>query len=456
MYDFKILVVDDEEEFRNVYKLMLQYKGYEVTLASSGEECLKLLEENNYDLVVTDLKMEGMDGIELLKKIKDNNYSCEVILVTAFSTVENAVTAIKLGAFGYFIKGQDPKILLNEIDKIVKITVLKNDNKAIKNNLNNFNYLLDTYSNKFKEVLRIAKKAAESNSNILILGESGTGKEVIAKYIHECSNRKNENFVAVNCQVFSDGLLESELFGHEKGAFTGANEKRIGRFEEADNGTLFLDEIGELSYNTQVKLLRVIENKTIERIGCNKSIGVNLRLISATNRDLDKEIKEGKFREDLFYRINTITIEVPPLRERKEDIPILLKFFLNNYQNEMKKKIKSLEDGLMEILMSYDYPGNIREFKNVIERLVVLSDTGVLRKKDLPSIKSRNDEQYEYNIGLKPLKEIRQNAEINYIKYVLMKLDNNISETARTLDISRRQLYNKLTEYNIMHINFEK
>ncbi|MDF2678698.1 MAG: two component, sigma54 specific, transcriptional regulator, Fis family, partial [Bacillota bacterium] len=385
-----------------------------------------------------------------------NNYSCEVILVTAFSTVENAVTAIKLGAFGYFIKGQDPKILLNEIDKIVKITVLKNDNKAIKNNLNNFNYLLDTYSNKFKEVLRIAKKAAESNSNILILGESGTGKEVIAKYIHECSNRKNENFVAVNCQVFSDGLLESELFGHEKGAFTGANEKRIGRFEEADSGTLFLDEIGELSYNTQVKLLRVIENKTIERIGSNKSIGVNLRLISATNRDLDKEINEGKFREDLFYRINTITIEVPPLRERKEDIPILLKFFLNNYQNEMKKKIKNLEDGLMEILMSYDYPGNIREFKNLIERLVVLSDTGVLRIKDLPSIKLRNDGQFELNISLKSLREIRQNAEINYIKYVLMKFDNNISETARTLDISRRQLYNKLSEYNIMHINFEK
>lgn len=450
MYDFKVLVVDDEIEFRNVYKLMLQYKGYEVTLASSGEQCLKLLDNNNYDLVLTDLKMEGMDGIELLKKIKDNNYNCEVILITAFSTVENAVIAMKLGAFGYFIKGQDPQILLKEIDKIVKINELKNDNKVIRNNLMNFNYLLDTNSKKFKEVLRISEKAAESNSSILILGESGTGKEVIAKYIHQCSSRKDENFVAVNCQTFSDGLLESELFGHEKGAFTGALEKRVGRFEEADKGTLFLDEIGEVSVSTQVKLLRVIENKSIERIGNNKKIGIDLRLISATNRNLDKEIIEGRFREDLFYRINTIIIDIPPLRERKEDIPSYIKFFLNNFKNEMKKNINKVEDGLMEILMNYDYPGNVRELKNIIERLVVLSDNGLLRKKDLPAIRQRNEENLEFSANLKTLRDIRQNTEINYIKFVLLRCDNNVSEAARILDISRRQLYNKLNEYNIV------
>jgi DNA-binding NtrC family response regulator len=448
MYDFKILVVDDEEEFRNVYKLMLEFRGFEVSLASCGEEGLRSLENEYYDLVITDLKMEGMDGTELLKRIKEKGYSCEVILVTAFSTVENAVTAMKLGAFGYFIKGQDPQILLKEIDKLVKIKELENDNKTIKSNLMNFNYLLETHSTKFKEVLRISKKAAESNANILILGESGTGKEVIAKYIHQCSSRKEESFVAVNCQVFSDGVLESELFGHEKGSFTGAFEKRIGRFEEADKGTLFMDEIGELPLNTQVKLLRVIENKAIERLGSNKSIGVNLRLISATNRNLDKEIREGKFREDLLYRINTITVEVPTLKERKEDIPILINFFMEKYQNEMKKKINKMEDGLLEMLTSYDYPGNIRELKNIIERLVVLSDNGVLRKRDMPSIKTPVQQNTEMGslVILKPLREIRQTYEMKYIKLVLSRCGNNVSEAARILEISRRQLYNKLDE----------
>lgn len=450
MYDFKVLVVDDELEFRNVYKLMLQYKDYEVTLAASGEECLKILDKNSYDLVLTDLKMDGIDGIELLKKIKESNYNCEVILITAFSTVENAVTAMKLGAFGYFIKGQDPQILLKEIEKLVKINELKNDYKIIRNNLMNYNYFLETNSNKFKEVLRIAEKAAESNSNILILGESGCGKEVIAKYIHQFSKRKDKNFVAVNCQVFSDGLLESELFGHEKGAFTGAIEKRIGRFEEADKGTLFLDEIGEIPANTQVKLLRVIENKCIERIGSNNKINIDLRLISATNKNLAKEIAEGRFREDLFYRINTIIIDVLPLRERKEDITSLINYFLNNFKFEMKKNISNIEDGLMEILINYDYPGNVRELKNIIERLVVLSENGILRKKDLPSVKVRNEENFEFSTGLRTLRDVRQNAEISYIKHVLERCNNNISEAARVLDISRRQLYNKLYEYNII------
>lgn len=451
MYDFKILVVDDEEKFRNVYKLMLEYRGFEVTLAASAEEGLNFLKKDSYDLVLTDLKMDGMDGIQFLENIKGNSFGCEVILITAFSTVENAVTAMKLGAFGYFIKGQDPQILMKEIDKLVKIKELENDNKNIKTNLMNYNYLIETNSHKFKEVLRIAKKAAESNANILILGESGTGKEVIAKYIHQCSNRKNDNFVAVNCQVFSDGVLESELFGHEKGAFTGAFEKRIGRFEEADKGTLFMDEIGELPLSTQVKLLRVIENKTIERIGSNKNIGINLRLISATNRNLDQEIFEGKFREDLFYRINTITIEVPALKERKEDIPILINFFLNNYQNEMKKKIDRMEDGLMEMLMNYDFPGNIRELKNIIERLVVLSENGILRKRDMPSVKTSVQENVEIGLSsiLKPLREIRQIYEMKYIKLVLSRCGNNVSEAARVLEISRRQLYNKLEEYGL-------
>lgn len=446
MIDFKILVVDDEEEFRDVYRIIFEDKGYETSVVSSGEECLSMLKENSFDLVLTDLKMEGMDGIELLKSIKENNFSCEAIIVTGFGTVDSAVSAMKLGAFSYFIKGSDPEVLLKEIEKLVKIKNLEDDNKNIRNRLINFDYLLDSNSDKFKSMMRISEKAAASNSNILILGESGTGKEVVAKYIHQLSKRKNENFVAVNCQVFSEGVLESELFGHEKGAFTGAIERRIGRFEEANNGTLFLDEIGELSLNTQVKLLRVLESRTFERIGSNRSIATDIRLISATNRDIDKEIKEGRFREDLFYRINTITVEVPPLRERKEDIPILIDFFLNQLQKETKKKIVKIEDGLIDLLVIYDYPGNIRELKNIIERLVVLSDDGIIKKEDLPDLKIFN---HEGNDDIKSLRYVRQIAETKYIKYILEKCSGNITEAAKMMGISRRQLFNKLVDYGI-------
>lgn len=446
MADFKILVVDDEEEIRDVYRIIFEDKGYNTHVASSGEECLSMLKEQDYDLVLSDLKMGGIDGLELLKAIKESQYSCEVIIVTGFGTIDSAVSAMKLGAFGYFIKGSDPEILLKEIEKILKIKNLESDNKTIRDQLINFDYLLDSNSNNFKNMLKIAEKAAVSNSNILILGESGTGKEVIAKYIHQMSNRKNENFVAVNCQVFSEGVLESELFGHEKGAFTGAIEKRIGRFEEANNGTLFLDEIGELSLNTQVKLLRVLESRLFERIGSNKTISADIRLVSATNRKLTEEIKNGRFREDLFYRINTITIEVPPLRERKEDIPILIDFFLKQAQKEMKKKIVKIEDGLIDLLIVYDYPGNIRELKNIIERLVVLSDSGIIKKEDLPDLKIFSDEEKN---DIKSLKDVRQIAETKYIKYILEKCNGNISEAAKIMDISRRQLFNKLVEYGL-------
>lgn len=446
MIDFKILVVDDEEEFRDVCKIIFEDKGYETYMASSGEEGLSMVKEQNFDLVVTDLKMGGMDGIELLQAIKEIKHSPEVIIGTGFGTVDSAVNAMKLGAFSYFIKGSDPEVLLKEIEKLVKIKNLESDNKSIRDQLIHFEYLLDSDSNKFKNMLRIAEKAAASNSNILILGESGTGKEVVAKYIHQMSNRKSENFVAVNCQVFSEGVLESELFGHEKGAFTGAIEKRIGRFEEANNGTLFLDEIGEISLNTQVKLLRVLEGRTFERIGSNKIIAADIRLVSATNRKLTEEIKNGRFREDLFYRINTITIEVPSLRDRREDIPILIDFFLIQAQKEMKKKIVKIEEGLIDLLVVYDYPGNIRELKNIIERLVVLSEEGIIKKEDLPDLKIFKHEENSY---IKSLKDVRQIAETKYIKYVLEKCNGNISEAARRMDISRRQLFNKLVEYGI-------
>lgn len=446
MVEFKILVVDDEVEFRDVYRIIFEDQGYETHVASSGEECLNLLKEESYDLVLTDLKMGEVSGIDLIKAIKEKQYSCEVILVTGYGTIESAVDAMKLGAFGYFIKGSDPELLLKEIEKLVKIKTLEYNNKNIKKNLAHFDYFLQSNNDKFNYILKIAKKAARSKSNILILGESGTGKEVLAKYIHFLSDRSDESFVAVNCQVFSEGVLESELFGHEKGAYTGAIEKRIGRFEEADKGTLFLDEICELSLNTQIKLLRVLENKSFERLGSNKNIATDIQLISATNKNPSEEIKNGKFREDLYYRINTITIKTPPLRERREDIPILFNFLLKQMQMETKKKIDKIEDGLLDILMLYDFPGNIRELKNIIERLVVLSDDGIIKKEDLPDIKILCTEN---NSEIKSLKQVRQVAEEKYIKYILEKTNGNITLAAKTMNISRRQLFNKLVEYNI-------
>lgn len=451
MADFKIMVVDDEAEFRNAYKLILADKGFDVTLADSGEQCLDFLQSSMVDLVITDLKMDGMDGLQLLKLIKEQYSYCEVIMVTGFGTIDSAVSAIKQGAFGYFVKGQDPDILLSEIQKLVRIKSLKVDNASIKYGLKSPDYLLTTKNGRFKKLLEITEKSAASNSNILILGESGTGKEVLAKYIHSLSGRSSKPFIPVSCQMFTEGILESELFGHEKGSFTGAYEKRIGRFEEADKGTLFLDEIGEVPLNTQIKLLRVLESRCFERIGSSKPIYADIRLISATNQNLHEEIEKGLFREDLLYRINTITLYIPPLRERKEDLEELIDFFLIKFQKEMKKSILYREEGLMDILMQYEYSGNIRELRNIIERLVVLSDDSFIRIKHLPDhmLERYGEEGPRPQAALESLKHIRSDAEVNHIKKALEHCNGNISMTARILGISRRQLFNKITEYGI-------
>lgn len=451
MADFKIMVVDDEAEFRNAYKLILTDKGFDVTVADSGEQCLDLLQSAMVDLVVTDLKMDGMDGLQLLNLIKEQYSYCEVIMVTGFGTIDSAVSAIKQGAFGYFVKGQDPDILLSEIQKLVRIKNLKVDNASIKYGLKGPDYLLSTKNQRFKNLLEIAEKSAVSNSNILILGESGTGKEVLAKYIHSRSSRNSKAFIPVSCQMFTEGILESELFGHEKGSFTGAYEKRIGRFEEADKGTLFLDEIGEIPLNTQIKLLRVLESRCFERIGSSKPIYTNIRLISATNQNLYEEIEKGLFREDLLYRLNTITLYIPPLRERTEDLEELIDFFLAKFQNEMKKKVLYREEGLMDILMNYEYSGNIRELRNIIERLVVLSDDSFIRIRHLPDhmLERCGGDPDQPQAALESLKHIRSDAEINHIKRALERCNGNVSMTARVLGISRRQLFNKITEYGI-------
>lgn len=447
---FKILIVDDEKDYRDTLNMLLTAKGYIVGEAASAKEALDIIEREYYPVVVSDVMMPGMNGMDFLRKVKEGyDKALEMILVTGYGNVENAVQAMKSGAFGYFIKSHNPEELLIEIEKARKIINLQNQNSIEKRHTEGKRYLLQSKNSKMKEIIEIINTVAKSNANVLIKGESGVGKEVVAQMIHDRSLRAASAFVAINCQSFSDNLLESELFGHEKGAFTGAVERRLGRFEESHGGTLFLDEIGELSLSTQVKLLRVVENRTIERIGSNKPIFVDFRLISATNRDIRNLVKIGKFREDLLYRINTIEVEIPPLRERKEDIEDMIFFFADMFKNELKKDITGIDDETMSFLMEYDYPGNIRELKNMIERLVVMSEGGMLKNRSGIAKTKKTDFQ---GFDVKPYKEAKSEFEIEYLANVLKQCNNNITRAAEMMRISRRQLFNKITEYNLKDI----
>lgn len=337
--EFNILIVDDEVEYQQAFSYILSGHGFQTLTCSDGYTALDLLKDNDIDLVMTDLKMPKMDGMELVRRVKELYPTIEIMVVTAFGTIESAVQSIKYGATGYFVKGSDPEGLILDINRMAKIKRLEKDKRILLHqNTMSADFFLESKSPLLQEVLHTCQKAANSDINVLILGESGVGKEVFANYIHRMSDRQNEHFIPVNCQVFGDGTVESELFGHEKGAFTGATDRRIGRFEEANYGTLFLDEIGDLPKNIQGKLLRVLENRSVERVGSNKSIDLDIRLISATNKNLHDEIENGNFREDLLYRINTLTITIPPLRHRKEDLPDLITFFLNKIGQEQKKK----------------------------------------------------------------------------------------------------------------------
>ncbi len=324
-------------------------------------------------------------------------------------------------------------------------------NMSLKTLMNN--YLLESKNKKYNEMLKLCKKVAKSNVNILLIGESGAGKEIAAKYIHLYSLRSSMPFVTVNCSTFTDTLLESELFGHEQGAYTGATKARKGRFEIANKGTLFLDEIGDVSLTTQVKLLRAIETKTIQKLGSNIDTLVDFRLISATNKDLKSEVLNNNFREDFIYRISTIVIEVPPLRERKEDLEGLINFFIEKSQNENGIKISSIEPEVKEFLYSYDYPGNIRELKNIIDRMIVFSKDGVITKDGMPimfSIRKNQKDNYDNSFNeVKTFREFKELSESKYLEWVLKQTNGNVAEAARQLDISTRQLFNKISQYNI-------
>lgn len=448
--DITILVVDDELEYQNLFRILLEGEGYQVVACSSGNEAIQLVKTQNISLVMTDLKMPGMTGVELVQKIKEIDDTIHILIITAYGSIGSAVEAMKVGASGYFLKGSDStESLLADINRIVTISMLEKDNEILRQKAENTKFCLESKSNRFRETLALCEKVAESNINVLLLGESGVGKEVIAHYIHEKSPRREGHLIPVNCQCFTSSLIESELFGHEKGAFTGAVSRRIGRFEEADHGTLFLDEIGDLPLDTQSKLLRVLESRRIERIGSNKPIELDIRLICATNKNLKDMVEDGRFREDLMYRINAMTIEIPPLRERKEDIPGLVDFFFEKIRNDQKKVIEHIDEDVKRYLYEYDYPGNVRELRNIVERLVTLCNAGRITKDDL--MLSRGGMTVK-NVETGPVtayREAKVDFEKEYFQRIISACGGNVSRAAAEAGISRRQLWNKINEYNL-------
>lgn len=380
--NYNILIVDDEKEYSKVVSMILKDAGYSTDTCSNGEEAIEYIKKNEVSLIITDIRMPKMNGEELIVEVNKLGQDIDILVVTAYASIESAVNTIRNGATDYFVKSSNPEELLIKVDRICEMRHIKKKDEIIIKNQNLGDVFMESKNKEYRSILDICKRTADTNISVLLLGESGVGKEVVANYIHRISKRCKEPFIAVNCQEYPDGIVESELFGHEKGAFTGAIKSRIGKFEEANYGTLFLDEIGDVPLSTQGKLLRVLETKEIERIGSNKKMELDIRFIFATNRDLFLESEKGGFREDLLYRINALTLTIPALRDRKEDLPDLIDFFIKKISIDQKKKDILIDDRVINCLLEYDYPGNIRELKNIIERMIALSDGGKVNFND--------------------------------------------------------------------------
>jgi DNA-binding NtrC family response regulator len=421
---------------------VLSSEGFIVKEAINGLEALKRLEEEDYSLVLLDLKMPGLNGIETLKKIREFDINLPIIMISAYGSISEAVEAMKLGALDYLIKPFDIEELKIIVERAIKQYELRVENiyyREEEEKRFNFDEIIGK-SKAIKRVLEMVKSVSVTPATVLITGESGTGKELIARAIHKNSPGNKNPFVVVNCVAFSSHLLESELFGHEKGAFTGAISKRIGRFEMAKGGTIFLDEIGEVDPVIQTKLLRFLQEKEFERVGSSKSIKVDVRILSATNLDLKKKAEDNNFRQDLYYRLNVFNIEVPPLRERKEDIPLLVEHFIHKYDKILNKKVEEISPQAMELLLNYDYPGNIRELENILERSMIMAKNNIMDETYFAFI---NKENFSEKKGT--LKEVEKELIIKF----LIQNKSNRTKTAELLGISRRSLQNKIKEYQI-------
>ena len=443
MKKVKILVVDDEAIVRESLRDWLIDVGYQVFIAENGPKALEIIEKERLGIVITDLVMPGMDGIEMMERAKEIQPDIEVIIITAYASIPTAIAAMRKGAYDYIEKPFCPERAELLVKKLAQHQELVVENLSLRQRLEDryrFENII-TKSSKMQRMIELIKVVAKSNATVLITGESGTGKELVARAIHSQSHRQSKPFVAVSCAALPESLLESELFGHEKGSFTGAYARKKGKFEFANGGTLFLDEIGEMSANIQVHLLRVLEEKEFSRVGGNEPIKVDVRVVSATNKDLRKAIEKGEFREDLYYRLNVVPIELPPLRERKEDIPLLAQHFLNKFALENKKEITEFSPEATEFLLGYDWPGNVRELENAIERAAILAKDSLITIADLPQ------ENMSLARSTMPEKNLRE-VEKEHILDVLGETGGNYSEAARLLGITRMTLYKKAREYS--------
>lgn len=450
MQTLSILVVEDGHSQREILRDFLRDEGHDVSEAESGEKALKQLRENYFDLLLIDYKMPGMDGMELLKGVKRINPEVDVIMMTAYGTIEIAVQAMKAGAVDYVTKPIELDELLILIDRISERRTLLKENEILRDELGRKGVTADDIifrSPIMSEVINLAGRVATSKATVLIQGESGTGKELVARLIHALSPRSEKPMTVVNCAALPESLLESELFGHEKGAFTGAVQRRIGRFEEADGGSLFLDEIGELPQPVQVKLLRFLQEREFQRLGGNRTLHSDVRIISATNRDLKTKIGEGAFREDLFYRLNVVAITIPPLRERKEDLSPLIDHFLRHFSSQNEKEIEGVLPEAKDLLLKYDYPGNVRELANIIERAVVIARGSLISTRDLPFYEERLSSDREERMGRTTLKDSVERLERKMILEAMEKTKNHQTKAADLLGISERMLRYKLKKY---------
>ena len=440
----RILIVDDERDIRRSLADVLQDEGYETVAVERGEQALELAARETFNLVLLDIWLPGIDGLEVLRQIKQIKPELEVIMISGHGNIDTAVKATKLGAYDFIEKPLALEKTLLAVAHALDKQRLETENKALRQKVEKESEILGT-SKSVRELKNQIALVAPTEGRVLICGENGTGKELIARAIHKQSPRANGPFVEVNCAAIPEELIESELFGHEKGAFTGASSLRRGKFELADGGTLFLDEIGDMSLKTQAKVLRVIEEQAFERVGGDRKIRVNVRLIAASNKDLEQEIKAGNFREDLYYRLHVVPFCIPPLRRRREDIPLLANHFLQQFCNQNGKKAKKLSPRAMQCLTSYSWPGNIRELKNLIERLVIMTPQRVIQLADLPpGLRESALPERPFS-----LKEARCRFEKQLLAEYLEKNNGNITKTARELQIERSHLHRKLKAYGL-------
>jgi DNA-binding NtrC family response regulator len=444
-----ILIIDDEIQICESIKMILDYEGYSVVYSTDALEGLKKISHNNFSALLLDIQMPEMSGFEVLKKVKDSNLDVSVIIISAHGSVENAIKATKLGAFDFIEKPIDRDKLLLSVRNAVEQSNLLKENKEIKKTLEGEGEILGK-SKAVKSLLEMIDKVAPLDTRVLITGENGSGKELIARAIHKKSERKNKPFIEVNCAAIPNELIESELFGHEKGSFTGAFQQRIGKFELANTGTIFLDEIGDMSLQAQAKVLRAIEDGKIERVGGGKKIDVDVRIIAATNKKLKDEIEKENFREDLFHRLNVIPINVPPLRDRLEDVDILITHFANDIIQKHKKPEVVFSKDAIQLLKGFNWSGNIRELKNIVERIIIIVDKKEINKEDIEILFSPGQASMDEIIeGSNSFQEFKEKAERAFILKQLNANNWNISKTSEILDIQRSHLYNKMKKYGI-------